>query len=344
MSRSRPIIGGVPAPEDDAVVAVLARRTLCDGPEQVICSGTLVGPRAVLTAAHCLGGREPDELEVLIGDTASAPATVLAVWGAAVHPGYDAGAPAETSPDLMVLFLEGDAGVTPAVPADVAAAELVTGAQVQLVGFGATTIGGDLGVRVSGRATVDVVGGVSFSTGASAVPCGGDSGGAALLETAAGPRLIGVIKGSGAGCADQGLVVRVDAAYDTFLAPALAAAPPPPERPPFDPSVAYCAEPCGEHADCPLGMLCLPGADGAHCGYREARTVAVGATCDGASTSCVPVGQGLARECRELLASCPAPPATGGCGAAPGGEAGLAALIAVALMRRARRPAATFAR
>jgi hypothetical protein len=167
------------------------------------------------------------------------------------------------------------------------------------------------------------------------VPCGGDSGGALFLDTAAGEQLVGVIKGSDADCAQFGLAMRTDSAA-AFLADASAAADATTSsgRPAFDPAADQCAATCADHADCPLGMLCLPERDAMHCGYRTGRVALYGDAC-ATGDDCVPVGQGSERDCRRA-AACPTDSddpgccSTGGAGASPV----LALLTAIALFRR----------
>src|SRR4051812_42571083 len=73
-----PITGSTPA-SDDAVVAIAHGSTL-------ICSGTIIAPHAVLTAAHCLSDSSlPDVVE---GD-ALATGAHHRVIVAFVHPEYD---------------------------------------------------------------------------------------------------------------------------------------------------------------------------------------------------------------------------------------------------------------
>lgn len=342
---SAPLRGGTPDDGHPAVVAIVERRPQCSSPEDLACSGTLIGPRAVLTAAHCLTGREPDELEVISGASIDGgDRQVIAVWGAAVHPQYDPQAPPAGQRDLAVLFLAEAPPTAPAAWADAEPAELFPGAALTAVAYGAVAAepNAAAGARLTATATVSTVNPFGMHT-TGGTPCGGDSGGALFLATAGGERLIGVIKGSQAGCDDPAVATRTDtdAAFirDGLAAAAASAAPP---RPPLDDA---CAATCAAHADCPLGMLCLPDRGESHCGWRDVRTGALGDACADDAPDCISVGQGAERACRRFT-TCAEPPAEegGGCCAAAGGAGSHLALAAAVLVaftwRRPRRAAA----
>lgn len=127
------VVGGRPAPEaaGSAVMVLSANGG--------VCTGIVVAPDAVLTAAHCVAARA--EHRVHYKDATGAP--VLAEIAArALHPGYDAGAVAgrRRSVDLALVRL---ASPLPArfVPAALSAAMPRAGERLTLSGYGVAAAG-----------------------------------------------------------------------------------------------------------------------------------------------------------------------------------------------------------
>lgn len=331
-----PLVGGTPDTAHPAVVAIVEHRSRCDAPEQVRCSGTLVAPRVVLTAAHCLDGVRPDELEVALGADLRGPAgAAIAIQDAAIHPDYRGGA---DDPDLALLLLAEPAptSILPHVMVS-ASAQIAPAAALTLVGYGAPGDHLDGGVRMSAVTLASDSVGSRLTTFGAGVPCGGDSGGAVLISTASGERLAAVIDASGAGCLNPGVTTTIARSIDSFIRPFIdAAATAPPSGRPGLATLDACATTCVTVDDCPLGMLCLPERDGAHCGYRTTRTVELGDLC-ATGADCAAVGQGAERTCRVAA---PCGTDDPGCGCDTAGDASVAVVIVVAFaLRRHRRVA-----
>lgn len=260
------IVAGTADSQDPAVVAIGVRRVGCGAPLAVHCTGTLIAPRLVLTAAHCITDTPfGSNLEVLFGSDAASPAASFRrVTEVQLHPAYAAG---NALADLALLILEESATAAP-VPLNTAPLDAAwVGRSVRLVGFGQTQASGSLpGGKRTGTATISEVGSSQFRVvPGPSLSCHGDSGGPLLGPGGGGEVLIGVTAKGDPGCAAYGLNVRVDAFTADFLAPwiaRIAASPPPPLADgPLAPSL-LCSAPCVSSADCPQGLVCQVGPTG----------------------------------------------------------------------------------
>lgn len=211
---SEPITNAMVDVGDPAVVALVA-----DG--LLDCTGTLIAPAVVLTAAHCLSGG--GALSAHFGVDARAPDVVIPVTEAHAHPAFN---PATLDNDIAILVLEVPAdGVT---PKSIATADdaLRTDETLRVVGFGRSgpvVAGATAGTRRSGHATVSSVSADRVTLVASpSQPCSGDSGGPAFASDATIERVVAVTSEGDTECMSGSVSTRVSA-YTSFLAPWLSA-------------------------------------------------------------------------------------------------------------------------
>lgn len=337
------------AANDRAVVALAGRRELCPQPAPgVTCSGVVIGPRLVITAAHCFAelfadGRGFDDLEVFAGaDARIGAGEWRAVDAARLHPGYD---PSTRTADLALALLDGELSDTTPVPLGTLPADgSAVGATVRLVGFGITESSIEPGIRRTGSATIASYDETTVHLSPSpSLSCAGDSGGAVLLDDGSGERLIAIIRSGDAGCVQFSAATRVDA-YRAFIDPALDATDPllGDGRLPPDPGADFCAVECATDLDCPDGMRCLDERVAQRCGYPAIRSGQFGAACassaDCGGSICAGVGAGTSHACRCLEACAADSTGEGGCSAG-GSETGGTALILLALLGLSGRTA-----
>jgi len=321
-------------------VVGLAHRDPSCGHEQaaIDCTGTLVAPRVVITAAHCLAFDPPNVDEVFFGASFSDGGVSIPVIGGRTDPDYDATTHAH---DVAALILASDApaGTVP-VPLRRAALPDLTGATVRMVGYGITSVSAtDVGVRMTGNGQISAVGADDLSIApAPAMSCDGDSGGPVLADTGAGEELVGVTSYGDAACATLAVAIRVDREL-AFIQAILDEAATPVDRPPFDPSAPLCATTCESDTDCSADTVCFGAAHPKHCVYRGLQPGQFGALCTPDATAiCVTMPDG---SCRSYLACDDLPPpADSGCSTGSGGSSLLSVLAVAWLMsRRARRRA-----
>lgn len=244
-AKARPsVAGGVPASLADFgfTVAIMERG-------RFICSGSVIAPTRVLTAAHCVTG-PASRLAVIAGRTAigSPGGEVIGVTGASVHPENDG---AKLRDDVAVLALAyptSSPRIVLASPEEDAATTAL-GAPLTVAGFGRRNPFG-FGKPRSGRLYAATLfsrpgcrkyRGVFFASemicanggrfarmfGVSLMrsACPGDSGGPLIAMTAAGPRLVGVVSFGASSlfflCGEKGLPGVYSRVADdlAFLAP-----------------------------------------------------------------------------------------------------------------------------
>ena len=190
--------------EDTAVVGIFV-----DGISTPVCSGTLVAPRTIVTAGHCV--------EPLVPTHVSVGGQVLSIHGMEADPRFDSTTLAH---DIGVIRLSSDAPIAPAH----LGATPETGAGVRVAGYGRTSTSDADGTSTLHRGfqRVESVDIASFkAVPAPSSACTGDSGGAVMDESGA---LVGVISAGDAECAKFMVATRLDAHRD-FLDEALAISP-----------------------------------------------------------------------------------------------------------------------
>lgn len=228
-SRTDPILGGTADPSTTSVFLVIA--TFNNG-RQGFCSGTLVSPRTILTAGHCVDPAREGASSVMVrvmnkpDDTMLMMADLLNVIGIRRHPSYSG----DGAHDLAALQLEAPVTSVAPVPLARTPPSSWVGQPVRVVGYGRTSANvSDTGTRRTVAATISQADATTFEFGVAGALgiCSGDSGGPSFWR---GPdqrdQLAGVHSyGTSSQCGVGG-DVRVDAEL-AFLDAALNAFDPP---------------------------------------------------------------------------------------------------------------------
>jgi secreted trypsin-like serine protease len=203
--------GGLGDSTIGSAVAAIVTKGEAGTPE--LCSGVLVAPRFVLSAAHCARGAPTTAVRVSFGPAAgpfASPACAPPTYGVsslARHP----------TEDVMLLELESAAhGVAPVA---IAAASPDVGQAATIAGYGLTE-SGTAGQRLFVATTVVALsaGSITVDSGASAGACAGDSGGPLFVHAASSWQLAGVLSEGSAFCTGQDIFVDAAAVSDWIAA------------------------------------------------------------------------------------------------------------------------------
>jgi hypothetical protein len=228
-SQSTPIINGIPDHSEEHR-AVVFTKTHASGSSWVYyCSGTLIAPTVVMTAAHCAEGWEPGEYLVHFGFDSS-DFEDRYVSEIIYHPNWDFDLFTTIGNDIALLRLTAPAplGINPIphLPANLAITRSDIGMPVEYVGFGEDE-DGHLGTKLTiGLPLWDVCTTSGGCTGTGGAPlaantichsradgggtCSGDSGGPAFVERGGVEYVAGITSYGDSNCSSYGCSTKVD--------------------------------------------------------------------------------------------------------------------------------------
>ena len=219
------IIGGAPTGEGDFPECCLVGEKRSNGSFFWNCTGVLIHPRAVLTAAHCFDEDMPNIVALrALSKNHLENAQLIGIKNFRKHPQFRL----SLGHDLAVLILRSESDVAPVLPADTT--EVNSAEQTTLVGFGKDSFGVSgiqrevtVNIRFLRRdASDDLSRAESFfgfesdfefvAGGNGMATCKGDSGGPAYIDVEGRRKLAGITSRTVAtgGCEAGGVYTRVD--------------------------------------------------------------------------------------------------------------------------------------
>jgi V8-like Glu-specific endopeptidase len=258
---AQPIIGGESDTGDPAVVAVYAQQL--GATSGFLCTGTVIAPTVVLTAAHCVSPEETGAnarfVVLTAADVNKRGGQQLAVREVHANPRWSPDA-LEDGHDEGIVILQEPTSIAPLPFNRKPITTGMVGSALRIVGYGLNDGIDQTGAGVKRQAMTklrDVAGPLIQVGDRKKGTCNGDSGGPAFMKLGGVETIVGTTSYGNATCTDGGFDARVDVDLD-FIEPFLAA--------------AACAPTC-------TGRVCGGDGCGGSCG-----------TCPGATDTCTEDG------------------------------------------------------
>ncbi len=214
---SQPVIGATIDTEDPAVVALVFSNN------SVFCTGTLISPHVILTAAHCIddASGDPNIAAFFTNDTKADGGRKVGVTLTQQHPMWTGDLSGGHDVGLLLLAAAQDPEL--AIPVNREDLTTYVGADYRVVGFGIWDMGGGeldgkkrTGVMSIARLTGDYLEAEDPET----IICQGDSGGPGFITNGDGVEVLaGTHSYSISGCSNPSGDARPDLWWDSFIGP-----------------------------------------------------------------------------------------------------------------------------
>jgi hypothetical protein len=205
--RDTPIINGQETSAYPAVGALLQQG-------EAFCTATLIAPRSVLTAAHCVDGQDATSFVFGLGPSQDQLDTEIQVVSAAQHPKYDGN---QLVNDVAVVTLGEDAPVA-AMPMNPTMDDTWVGRPITLVGYGVSDGKAQTGAGIKRMVEVNIdqvdAQMLHYLAKGGKAECNGDSGGPALVDVGGKIMTAGITSYGDEFCQQGGAYTRVDVFLD----------------------------------------------------------------------------------------------------------------------------------
>lgn len=205
--RDNPIVNGQETSDYPATGMLLSQG-------QPFCTATVIAPRSVVTAAHCVENQDPSSFTFGLGPNYMQIDAELKVVAAVTHPQWDS---QQLANDIAVVTLAEDAPVAP-IALNKAMDDSWIGRTVTLVGYGVSDGPSQTGAGIKREVdvTIDQLEATTlhYTTTKGQTACNGDSGGPAYADEGGQLVIAGITSYGDQNCQQFGVYTRVDAFLD----------------------------------------------------------------------------------------------------------------------------------